>query len=384
MSIYGSPDSIQCFDSLEYPDILEPEGSELYFSQVDSFHDLNNYFDVGLEYIASISPTQNAPWAGQPSYDSRLCFDIHSAAQANPQWYHCSDVRAAWSDSETVRRLQSLHMPPPQPLEPPILDPTFGVGTWMAEENGGYVRPAAAALSSSVNQCLDCPRSFATAYLLEQHAKLEKHPSFECTVSGCDRRYCRRDTLSRHIASHKDSESHECPVCVESSQKRVFKRRDHLLQHVRNRHPLKYDMLDSSRQVTASNGDLSDGVRQDKRSIDSSRLTHSQRTSPEPQGPTYLSASGHSRQFAKDPNAQSQTVQEIASALSSILGANHIAVQMIEQSPEGCDGAMKEELALSLAEMVLAEPDRLPPQAKEQLLRTSANRSPRLKAHTYP
>ena len=70
---------------------------------------------------------------------------------------------------------------------------------------------------------------------------------------------------------------------------------------------------------------------------------------------------------------KSTTVQDIVSALRSIVGEHHITIQMIEQRSASCSKSKTEEFALGLARLALAEPKDMPEQAKKRLQHTSAN-----------
>ena len=109
---------------------------------------------------------------------------------------------------------------------PPALAPQslLGGGSFHLENDGRYV-------------CMECQRSFPTSQSLETHSKSLGHRAYVCTEPGCGRKYPRRDTFVRHMATHKSTELHACRFCFQTQRRKVFKRKDHLAQHMRNRHP---------------------------------------------------------------------------------------------------------------------------------------------------
>lgn len=70
--------------------------------------------------------------------------------------------------------------------------------------------------------------------------------------------------------------------------------------------------------------------------------------------------------------------------MGKIMGENHVTVQMIERGLGSCGLPQQEEIALSLAELALLEPNRIPAHAKAQLQRRPASRSLRLDALAGP
>lgn len=87
--------------------------------------------------------------------------------------------------------------------------------------------------------CKVCQRWFTTSYELEAHARSKSHATYTCDKLGCSRKYCRRDSYVRHMASHHNSPKYQCSICMEKS----FKRRDHLLQHIRSAHMVNTPQL---------------------------------------------------------------------------------------------------------------------------------------------
>ncbi|KAK3071746.1 hypothetical protein LTR53_008074 [Teratosphaeriaceae sp. CCFEE 6253] len=96
--------------------------------------------------------------------------------------------------------------------------------------------PITGSPKSRYHTCTVCCLVFATAQILEQHARASFHRLYICEYPGCRKSYYRRDVYVRHKATHKQATSHECMACRQAGEKRVFRRKDHLDQHIRNCH----------------------------------------------------------------------------------------------------------------------------------------------------
>lgn len=223
--------------------------------------------------------------------------------------------------------------------------------------------------TSRIHKCIKCNQCFANEYKLEDHARLEGHQTYICKEDGCPKRYCRRDVLRRHMATHTRPEI-SCEHCSKSNRKRIFKRKDNLNQHIRIRHPevCKRDKDPESSWVYQKHllaaPETSDSL-SCAGSVKKSEYGH---LSP-PRTPPSQSYSGTST----TSNFHDPVTEKIAAALGTILGdKDHIVVQIIQRRLDPVKQSTTEQLALTLAQLALVEPKGLPDAARVQLQQSSA------------
>lgn len=212
--------------------------------------------------------------------------------------------------------------------------------------------------------CRICEATFDNAYLLEDHARIKKHYTYECPEDGCDKKYRRRDVLRRHRATHGHPEF-LCKFCPQTKQRRVYQRRDNLSQHIRTRHPADYRTWKStlsaslhpkSPPVVAKVGDtIGNNALKYSSGLNAGLFT---RVSPDYSTPDVpMTNQGHGT-----------TADEVASTLGSFLGdKDHIVVQIIQHQVDLKDESITQKLAAGLAELALKEPQKLPETARVQL-----------------
>lgn len=87
--------------------------------------------------------------------------------------------------------------------------------------------------------CVECLESFPLSHQLESHAQMTKHKPYVCYYAGCQKRYQRADTLSRHqreVHIQRGQDDYLCPFCSQD-----LKRSDKLKLHMKKVHSFIVD-----------------------------------------------------------------------------------------------------------------------------------------------
>jgi hypothetical protein len=108
-----------------------------------------------------------------------------------------------------------------------------------AHERTLHVSGHGRALTSTLNDCVECEETFPTKANLLRHAKETQHQPYGCE---CGSLFSRLDVLNRHLESFSNEDpKYPCTYCKLHRGSNGFRRLDHLKQHIRNYHHLEMD-----------------------------------------------------------------------------------------------------------------------------------------------